>query len=187
MYCRKCGKQVNGNEELCEECRHNELVFGEEQKRAQQTNANAYNNANANAYYNGASARQPAVNENRMLSFPIALTGTILGVFAYIFMLMSLIYMGKYAVAISGESYYYSAYRALAYRNVAWVFFILGLAGAICALVFGIKSIMAFARVKRDGGVRPIPALVLGIISVVAAGISFLFAFITFIVLMAAI
>lgn len=187
MYCRKCGKQVNGNEELCEECRHNELVFGEEQKRAQQSNANAYSNANANAYYNGASTRQPEPNTNRMLSFPIALTGTILGVVAYIFMLMSLIFMGNYAAAISGDGYYYGTLRGIAYRNVAWIFFVLGLAGAICALVFGIKSIMAFTRVKREGGVKPIPALVLGIIAVVAAGISFLFAFITFIVLMAAV
>ena len=28
-YCRKCGKQIETNEELCEDCRNEEIIFGD--------------------------------------------------------------------------------------------------------------------------------------------------------------
>ena len=35
MYCKKCGKKLDYDGDLCEECRNRELVYGDEEKKAE--------------------------------------------------------------------------------------------------------------------------------------------------------
>ena len=36
MYCKKCGKKLDYDGDLCEECRNRELVYGDEEKKAEE-------------------------------------------------------------------------------------------------------------------------------------------------------
>lgn len=184
MYCRKCGKQVNDGEELCEECRHNDLVFGEEKidkASAGYGSANAGNNGNAGAGYASNAAYtypgyQPAPANSRMYGFGRALTSTILGIAGVI---MQSISSGFAQSALAD----YLDMSSL-FTSLGWVFLLLSLPFAVVAVILGIKSIKAFKYIKSQGGAKPVATLVLGIIGVAAAGLAICYALINFFLLM---
>lgn len=157
MYCRKCGRQVADDQPLCEECRRQETGVSE--------------------------IKPEEVNTNRMYGFTKALVGTILGVAAYIFSTVAcLIVDSAYISAVSGGSVYYN-FTSLV--NTSWAMMIISIPMLIIAMVFGVKSIKMFNRIKQQGGVKPIPAFVLGIVAVVSSAVSILMVFCTFLMLVA--
>lgn len=193
-YCRNCGKQIDASEgQLCEECRHQELVFGEYENAPQETTevtaVNEENNYNqqdysqqTNGYYNQGYAnpyanapKQEVETEptgNRMDGFGRALTSTIVGTYAYIFGLIA------YMIAL------------VAFENSdsgtiggAIVCFLLAIAPAIISLINGIRSVKLFNDRRKKGAKKPIATLVLGIVGIVSAAIALLFVLITLLLL----
>lgn len=169
MYCRKCGKWIDGDAQLCEDCRA-------ESAKAEQAYSAPKSAAPENPYYN-APAYSPApapaqpqtdATDSIMYSFGKALTSTILGIVSFIFACVS--YAGI-AVAVTSSWAMYV------------IMTIISLTGMIISFVFGPSSIKAFISQKNAGKKKPIPALVLGIIGTVWASISALYLSIGFIVL----
>ena len=148
MYCKKCGKKLDYDGDLCEECRNRELVYGDEEKKAEaETTSTTYDpfdeppiGVNPASGY-GNSAYVPD-NGDRMHGFGKALTAAILSEVAVV------------SVALG-------------------VFLILAtIAMAVISLVFGIQSIKTFVADKNAGKVKPIATLVCGIAGVVAAAVA---------------
>lgn len=68
MYCTKCGKEIEGNAVLCDDCLNAELVFEEENSQSVQS----------------APVEEPKEGD-RMLGFKKALLSTILGGVSFLF------------------------------------------------------------------------------------------------------
>lgn len=194
-YCRNCGKQIDASEgQLCEECRHQELVFGEYENAPQETtevtavneeqtfNQQNYNQQ-TNGYYNQGYTNsyteapkqevKPEPKGNRMDGFGRALASTIVGTFSYIFGLVA------YAIALAVlENTVSSAVGG------SIVCFLLAIAPAIIALINGIRSVKLFNERRKEGAKKPIATLVLGIVGIVSAAIALLFVLITLLLLM---
>ena len=153
MYCKKCGKFIGTDEDLCYECKSVDLM---DEKPAQPT-----------PQFQPAYAPQPKLQPqveregSVMTGFGKALAGTIVGFFAFIFSIVALI-VGA-GTGFTGGFF------------VVWS---IAVAGGVISLVFGIQSIKVFKREKRAGRKPPVPALVLGIVSTSLAGITILYAFI---------
>ena len=159
MYCKKCGKKLDYDGDLCEECRNRELVYGDEQTKAE-TASTAYDpfdepSTDANrATGNGNVAYMPSgENGDRMHGFGKALTSAILGDVGVV-----LAYFGIYASIFSVG---------------LGIFLILGsIALAVLGLVFGIQSVQTFIADKNAGRVKPIATLVCGIIGIVGSAVT---------------
>ena len=158
-FCQKCGKKLDYDGDLCEECRNRELVYGDEEKKAEtETTSTTYDpfdeppiGVNPASGY-GNSAYVPD-NGDRMHGFGKALTAAILSEVAVVFA-----YLGIYACILS---------------VALGVFLILAtIAMAVISLVFGIQSIKTFVADKNAGKVKPIATLVCGIAGVVAAAVA---------------
>lgn len=173
MYCRKCGKYIDGQEQLCDECLHNELVFGDGQKRPPQPFAQP-----------PAAARQGG--NPRMLAFKPSLAAVITGAIGYVFMLVAFILAVNYIVGGLGRlsvGYDYELETATtiyttapdAIKAVALVFFVLALPLTVVALVFGIRSLVTVVRAKKQGARMAIAPLILSISAVVLAGLAIIF------------
>lgn len=78
-YCRKCGKKIETEDTLCDDCRNAELIFGE-----------------------AASPGRPADAGSRMDGFPKALISAILGGTALVVMLIFLMMSAEYRVIGGG-------------------------------------------------------------------------------------
>ena len=141
MFCTKCGKQIDYNSTVCNECARAENSFFD-----------------ASQQYNTDS--QPQIVEpmpekpkgSRMVGFGGALTAAILGYIAMAFaMIAFMLWLG---VASFDEI-------------VAYIFFfcVSALVMSIIAIVNGAKAIKVF----RESITRPIATLVLGIVGVVGA------------------
>lgn len=186
MYCRNCGKFIGTDDELCEECLHNDLVFGQEQKAAsQQVTAPVANPAPSTP-----SAPQQSVQAQtdrksiRMTGFPPALASTILGIVAYILLIVSLVMAAGYSSGTTSANIqygtthvYYSQAMLEGQKAAAIVLYVLGLPMTAVALSLGIRAIVRSVRTKRQYDIMPVPALVLSIVGTVASGISAILAF----------
>lgn len=173
MYCRKCGKWIDGDAQLCQDCqedtKQNEEFFSAP-KTAAPENSNTYTAPNPAP--NPAPAQPQYVDTGSvMYGFGKALTSTILGIVGFIFACVS--YAG---IAVAGATSSWALYVVMTLFSVACT---------VIALVFGPMSIKAFVTQKNAGKKKPIPALVLGIVGVVWAAISVLYLFIGFIAVMA--
>lgn len=183
MYCRKCGKWIDYDAEICAECQQNEELFkveGSEQPNAQNAEYQYFFNNSAQqpnqqqAWQQQAwqqQAWQQPINPNaqrgsRMEGFGLALAGTIVSFFAFIF---SCVFMALAGTGLSSA--------------MVMFFFATGL--TIFTLISGIKSLNRSKACTRAGKVKPIPAFVMGIINVVMAGLSFLYIFLGFVALVA--
>ncbi len=151
MFCRKCGKYIPSNADVCADCAA---------KEAQYTPVTPVVNI-------------PTQKGSLMNGFGKALTGAILGfvgvfcsLFGYLFSIATL------GLAAAGES----TERQLIFSILFWVFAV-GL--AIPALLFGVRSIKLFIAEKKAGNKKPIPTLALGIGAVVCVGMIAIFALIT--------
>lgn len=173
MYCKKCGRFIAGNEELCEDCLHNELVFGEVNKPQQPQQSQQAT----------APANRP---RPRMLAFKPALAAVITGTLSYMLMLMAFIVglpTKKLVMGYEGVHYTY-VYSVM--PEVTWVLFSLALPLCVVALVFGIRSLVTVVKAKKSGAPMAIAPLIISISAIVMAGLAVLFGFLTLIALAAA-
>ena len=153
MYCKKCGKFIGTDADLCDECKQKESARSE----------NQYYQA-TNLYKNtGFYQSQTISQDTSAINLGKAITAIILSTISF-----SLIYMGIIAI-ISGYSY-------LAYVTIGVIFAVLG-------LIFGIQSIMNFKQTNYIKSGKRIPVLILGIASVINSGFSLFYFFIMFIFL----
>ena len=137
-YCRKCGKKLEDNAELCENCRNEELVFGDGSEEV--TSA-----------VSQAGKKDGFVKALLSVILPYAasvLFGVVLGVIIGFGLLDTL---QKAGIVIVG---------------------MLFIAPMVISIIFGIQSIKAFVRNKREGRAKPIATLVLGIIGLATSASS---------------
>lgn len=200
MYCRNCGKFIGTDDELCEECLHNDLVFGQEQN----TPPPVVNPAPVNPAPSTASAPaqpQPSVQARpdsrsiRMTGFKPALTSTIVGVIAFIMVIVAFSLATSYAALNTASdlgNFYYNGYEydyaydaaaSAGLLGASIVVFIIGLAMTVVAMVFGIKTLVRSVRTKKQYDITPVPALVLSIVGTVSSALSCIWLFITFIIM----
>lgn len=117
--------------------------------------------AESGYYYADAATYAPTepvapVESTRMVGFGRALTATILGFVAYV---LSLIGLALFVLPVAGL-----------------VLSTMSLAMGIVSLVLGVQSIKTFKALKNGPGGSPIATLILGIVGVVWAGFTLLFA-----------
>ncbi|MBQ7879666.1 MAG: hypothetical protein IJ317_03350 [Clostridia bacterium] len=161
MYCKKCGKFIGTDEDLCYECKSVELM---EEKPVEPTPQPQQAYAQPQPTY----APQPTPVQpvqpqteragNVMTGFGKALAGTIVGFFGFIFACIAL------GAGVAGG-----------FTGAFFVLWSIAIAGGVISLIFGIQSIKVFKREKRADRKPPIPALVLGIVSTVLAGLALLY------------
>ena len=169
MYCRKCGKWIDYEADICVDCQQNEELFKvENEETAQQAEQNKqygyFMNNSAQQPYGQPIYSQPTYNQpmqpqdkgSRMTGFGLALAGTIVSFFAFIF---SVVFT---ALSASGLS-----------AAIVFLFFATGL--TVFTLISGIKSLNTSKACVRAGKVKPIPAFIMGIVNIVMAGLSFLY------------
>ena len=177
MYCRKCGKWIDYEADICVDCQQNEELFKvENEETAQQAEQNKqygyFMNGSTQQPYGQPTYGQPAYSQpmygqpvqpqdkgSRMAGFGLALTGTIISFFAFIF---SCVFTALAATGI----------------GAALVFFVLATGLTVFTLISGIKSLNTSKACVRAGKVKPIPAFIMGIVNIVMAGLSFLYIFI---------
>ena len=150
MYCKKCGKLLPGEADLCRDC------FDQANKAAQQT-----------PYY----GRPPVVavpvdRDNRMYGFGKALASTIMSESAFIAVIFSFVFFFEMIATDAGPIEIMTAF----------VSYVALFAVIVVALVFGIRSISTYSRRSREGCAKPVPTLVLGIIGVVSSAIALIYA-----------
>ena len=181
MYCRKCGKWIDGDAEMCADCQQNEDLFKvENEEPAQPTGQNAQ----YEYFFNGAQEQpaqqpwqqpaqqpwqqpvQPQDKGSRMTGFGLALAGAIVSEFAILFSYLFMV-------------------MVLAGGMGGFVMFPFAVGTAIFTLISGIKSLNTSKACVQAGKVKPIPTFILGIINVVGAGLSFFFIFLSFMTVMA--
>ena len=152
MFCTKCGKQIDYNSTVCNECARAENSFFD-----------------ASQQYN--TYPQPPIveptpeskNGSRMVGFGGALASAIIGELAFVFAFMSIAYLMT-DVIVSYALFY--------------VFIVGAFVMSIFSLVLGIRAIIVFARSSP----KPIATLVLGIGGIVGTIVTFiLFIYILFI------
>ena len=181
MYCRKCGKWIDYEAEICTDCQQTEELFKVENEAPAQPAQNAQYQ-----YFFGNTAQQPGQQQysqpmysqpvypqpaqsqdkgSRMEGFGFALAGTIIGFIAFIF---------SYVLIVLS-----------AVGGMGLGLFPVALGTAIFAMVSGTKSLNKSKECTRAGKVKPIATFILGIVNVVLAGLSFFFLFLTLIVLAA--
>lgn len=154
MYCRKCGKEINYDAEMCVECQENEELFRVEGETQAQESVLDFT--------------VPTTQDkgSRMTGFGLALAGAIVSEFAILFSYLMFVVM---SVGSMG--------------GVLLMPF--SAATSIFSLVAGLKSLKTSKNCVNEGKVKPIPTFIMGIISVVSAGLSFFIMFLAFVMVAA--
>lgn len=150
MYCRKCGKKIDYDAEICVECQENEELFTRTDESASDF-APKYE-----CPVQQPCASDDADNGSRMYGFGLALAAVIVAQFALGFI------SGIFPEI--GESGWLTAVVLLP----------LPIGMSVFTLIAGIGSIKKFVACSKQGKVKPIPTLVLGIAAVVLSGLNFL-------------
>ena len=150
MYCKKCGKFIGNEADLCDECNAKAQPVFKEFEEPSLTRPAAYT-------YNPTPAPAPAPQPNVGLGKPIA--ATILGAFGFWLVYFAMI------LFIEEMGYGIDDY------GTVFVCLLLSIAPCILSLIFGIHSIKAFKAVKGRKNAKAIVSLVLGINAVVFAAI----------------
>ena len=185
MYCRKCGKWIDYEAEICTDCQQTEELFKVENEQPAQPAQNEqyqyfFGNNAQQPYAQQPYAQQPYAQQpyaqqpyaqpvqsqdkgSRMEGFGFALAGTIIGFFAFLFSYLLLIFS-----AVGG---------------MGLIMFPFALSTAIFAMVSGTKSLNKSKECTRAGKVKPIATFILGIVNVVLAGLSFFFIVLTIMIL----
>ena len=176
MYCTRCGKEIDYDAIVCNECLEKEKNAEAqcEAPRAEDVKAEPQYQEVPRYQYAEPAPAAPVYSANpRMLGFGKALTSAILGFVGWIFSYVALVVS---AVSIEYDD-----------AIIAGVLFLLvGIGLSVPALIFGIKSITLFKSCTRVGAAKPIPTLILGIVGLSFAALSLFFAFITLLILSAA-
>lgn len=142
MFCRFCGKQIEDDAAFCGNC--GAAIKAEK---------------GAEPFFSPATPTPAPVEGNRMEGFGKALTGAI---FSFVSTVLFFVIVELMAGS-EGYNYYYG-YDVYYEENIIAAFILLfpAIALGVLSVVFGAKSIGTF---KRAQGVKPIPTLICGIIS----------------------
>ena len=156
MYCKKCGKFVEGESDLCENCRQ------------------------APTYAPTTVIPPQPVNNG----FKKALASTIVSAGGVIAVIVG--YCLCVISTIDRVNYYISASAANFTLTFFGILFMLGaITAGILSLIWGIQSIKKFIELKRAGYKKPIATLILGINGTVTAGFVLFYTFLISIILLA--
>lgn len=141
MYCKKCGKFIGTDVDICDECKQNEVPLNV--NTAYQT---------ANPYENEAFYQLPTIvqQDTSVINLGKAIAATILATIGFIFV--------------------YAGILSILEPPVAIVCMVLGLVPAILGLIFGCQSISNFKQTAYIRSGKRIPVLILGISSVANSG-----------------
>lgn len=172
MYCRKCGKQIDYDSPICKECQE-ELIHSISQVEPK---------VEVKEVVQPQQAQKPQPQGSRMEGFGKALTSTILGVVSYVLVLFAFIFIvagGAARDATMYDEYAYSSATSMFSLGIVCMMISIGL--AITSLILGIKSIKCFIKQKKEGKVKPIATLILGITGVAGSGLTFFFGFLALI------
>lgn len=194
MYCTNCGKKIDYDAPLCDECRGRiaresaeaesvsfeatvavESVESEAMTEESEAAEESAATSEATDYTVESVAREtvdPNYCDSRMKGFGMGLTSAILGFISYIWFFVSFF-------MIIGNLEYDPGAAIVSSLLLTFM----GAPAVVLSIVFGIKSISLF---KKSTGKRPIPALALGIGGVVLSGIGAFFMLIMLLVSMAA-
>ncbi len=169
MYCRKCGKFIDGDLDLCEECSKSEVKEEVVVENAEEKVEEAVVNATI-------AEVTPVLGGNKKKGLTLGIFGIIIGFIGLMVVSVAYgVYMGAvFAMnAATGNS---TELRAAAEIFVdicpglivaCWI----GTAISAVGIVFGAVAMSTFFGYKKTTGVKAIPTLVTGIISL-ALGIS---------------
>lgn len=162
MYCSKCGKKIDYDSPICKECEEAEKSLSETFFKEEEFFEDKAESSFENPYPDSPhpSSTQPST---KLEGFGKALTSTILG-------FRALVNFFKYANAVSA--------------GLEYLFLILGIGLAIPALILGIKSIKVYRRVKKEGNVKPVATLILGIVGLVFGALVLLILAVSFFIAM---
>lgn len=207
MYCRKCGKKIDYDAPVCKECEAEETndLFGEFTVASSEKQEDNYSYGESafvesekrknETYSEPFIAPEPQIERDKKEGFGKALTATIMGcigVFiSFIVLCVMLALVEEFSVAYEewessyGSSYAYSdevlVAGGVATLVVSIFFTLVSLGLAIPSLILGIKSIKCFSRARKEGRVKPIATLVLGIVGVVSSAITLLYVLLNYI------
>ncbi|MBO7187786.1 MAG: hypothetical protein J6V68_05275 [Clostridia bacterium] len=153
MYCKKCGKFIGNDSELCDECRlKQDTIFSEFSEKKEEDIASVYSNVNV-----------PSSNQISLGKSIAAIILSDIGFF--------LIYMGLILFPTAAAYVDFSG---------AIAFMIFGAIPSLLGLIFGIQSISYFRATSMIRSGKRIPVLILGISSVVMAAIGLIIVFMMF-------
>lgn len=157
MYCKKCGKFIGNDSDYCDECSVKETEAFEEfsEKKAEEVPP----------VYNYVPTPAPTYNGSDEIKLGKAIAAMILSELGFWF-----IYFAITLWATMVDPYY-------DYTSVI-ICVLAGLPMCIISLVFGIQCIKNFKETSHFRNGKRIPVLILGICSVVMAGISLFLVFI---------
>ncbi len=174
MYqCRKCGKQLTYEAEYCSKC---------------------LEEINASKKASSSGEIKPKKQKGRVMDgFGPALTGTILGGIGFSLILISFFVVAAAVSAVIAPNDQIKLLQFMnpevnyitrdVYQNLqvgAWLSWVFGLILIIPSLILGIKSIMCFVNAKRKNRKKPIPALIIGIETVVGVAFALIYAVIAY-------
>ena len=191
MFCTRCGKQIDYDQPVCNECLQ-ELLQGEQAKAQPQpqptyeqpTYQQAQPTYQQPVYqqpqpaYNYAPAapvaeEKPVVVKNGKKAFGKALTSTILGSIG----LLAMFIIFVMALDEMSYSYYYYYFDPAPYIGCIFVF----LAPVIISIIFGAKSLGKSKTVSPEGRVsKHIPSFILGLVGMIEGITAAFTAFIAF-------
>lgn len=158
MYCRKCGKQIDYDAEICVECQENEELFTRTDESV------VSESAPENEYVEQQScAPEKEENGSRMFGFGLALAAVIVAQFATGFISGMFGSITEISESLAGE-----------WLIVLLVLCPIAIGMSVFTLIAGIKSVKRYANCCNQGKVKPIPTLVLGIAAIVLSGLNFL-------------
>lgn len=158
MFCRKCGKMLDGDLTICPEC---------EQAAAQLVPVTAQTGA------------ATVDKGSRKAGLGLGVVGASLALVGFFFTYFALFFLLIFAMEL--DSAYYDMNLIILEEEVYSICcggLIVGVLGVVCvipALVFGIISIVRAVKQKKRGQVMPIPTLILGIAACALAAFALLF------------
>lgn len=155
MFCRKCGKRLDGEATICPECA--------EWAQVQLPTAGA----------------APVDRGSRKKGLGLGIAGAVTAIVGFILTYFALVYMSmlitELSLALEDPTLMIVEAEVCAACYGGIVIGALGVVCAIPAFVLGILSIVRAVKQKKRGQVLPIPALVLGIVATVFSALALLF------------
>lgn len=161
MYCKKCGKFIGNDSDLCDEC-----IVKEEEVFSEFSDEKTGKDVSPMSYQPSMYNNQTTYVADNEINLGKSIAAIILSNIGFWLIYIGIIVMGELAVYSSSD------------YGSALAFMIIGCIPSVLGLIFGIQSISYFKSTSMIKSGKRIPVLILGISSVVIAGIGLFLAFI---------